>query len=126
MFGDVGQPVDPVSCPTVDPPGLAFRPDGDPGGGVEADALSITLDAASAPSWWVLEVRDASGALRLHERIPPLGSIDTIVWDGRGSDGMVVENGAFTITVVPDDGSGNRGAGCTLQAVIDNRTGALP
>ncbi len=126
VFGDVGQPVDAVACPAIDPPGLVFRPDGDPGAGVEADEVAITLDSASAPSWWVMEVHDAAGARRLHDRIPPLGASDTIVWDARGFDGMVVENGSFTITVVPDDGSGNRGAGCTLDVVIDNRTGALP
>jgi hypothetical protein len=74
----------------------------------------------------VLDVHDASGLLRMHDRIPPLGATDTIVWDGRGFDGMVVENGTFTVTVVPADGAGNRGSGCTLHVVVDNRTGAVP
>jgi hypothetical protein len=115
-----------VSCTALDPAGLAFRPDGDPGLGIESDELAITLESASTPAWWVLDVIDAGGARRLHDRFPPLGAIDEIAWDGRGSDGMVVENGTFTVTVVPDDGSGNRGSGCTLQAVVDNRTGTIP
>lgn len=121
-FGDVGATVDSVLCSPTPANGW-FRPDGDDGDGREADELEIALESDSAPAWWVMDVTDAYGTLVFHTRWVPTGGDDTIGWDGRGFDGMVMPNGVYTVAVAPDDGLGNRGAGCTVSAGLDNARG---
>jgi hypothetical protein len=119
-FGDLAPAVVPLVCTAVDPAWMWFRPDGDPGPGVEADVLTLTLDAQAAPAWWVLDVFAEDGTRRFHDRFVPLGAHDTLVWNGRGFDGVVVPDGVWTLEVTPDDGFGNRAAGCSLPIVVAN------
>ncbi len=122
-FGDVGAPPAAVSCPTVTPTGGLFRPDGDDGVGADADEVLLQLEAATAPAWWVAEVRDDEGELLVQRWTIPGGASDTWSWDGRDGAGFVAPNGTYTITVRSDDGFGNRGTGCVVQAVVDNPSG---
>ena len=125
-FGDVGGFVDALVCPTVSPEGGLFVPDGDDGVGAQSDTLQVTLDSPFAPAWWVAEVRDSSGALVRQAWEVPLGPVDAWSWDGRDAAGVVVPNGTYSVAITPDDGVGNRGAGCVVQAVVDNSLGSVP
>jgi hypothetical protein len=115
-----------LACTGFEPASLSMRPDGDPGAEEEADALSIAVSTLTAPGWWVLEVRDGDGGLVRHVRLPPAGPVDTVVWDGRDARGFVVPNGAYSVEVSPDDGLGNRGAGCARTVNVDNWLGGTP
>jgi hypothetical protein len=125
-FGDVGGSVDPVTCALLDPASGRFRPDGDDGAAEESDTVVLSLESGFTPAWWVVEVRDASGALVRQVWDVPLGPVDTWAWDGRNQLGQVVANGTYSVTVAPDDGVGNRGTACTVQAIVDNREGTVP
>lgn len=118
-FGVVGATPDPVSCPTVVPAG-AFRPDGDDGEGGEVDRVTLSLESASAPAWWVAEIHDASGTLVVQRWLVPAGPSDEWSWDARDEAGFVVPGGTYTLTVRSDDGFGNRGAGCVVQTTVEH------
>lgn len=126
VFGDVGAPVDPVSCVGTTPSDGVFRPDGDDGVGREADAVGVALQAVVAPAWWEVDVSLAGGGTLRMERAVPVGAIDDWVWDGRDQGGQIVANGAYEIAVTPVDGQGNRGGGCVASVVVDNRLGSAP
>lgn len=123
-FGGSAALPEAASCVAFDPPGLAFRPDGDPGADAEADAIAVSVSSAQAPAWWVLEVTDDAGALVFQDWFVPVGAADTLSWGGRGFDGTVAPNGAWHLSVAPDDGLGNRGPGCAVTVTIDNALGA--
>ncbi|MBX2801602.1 MAG: Ig-like domain-containing protein [Myxococcales bacterium] len=110
--------VDAASCPSVTP--ARFRPDGDDGAGEEADAVEVVVESLTAPDLWVVDVLDSSGTRVRHERLVPVGSADTITWDGRAANGIIVPNGTYTIRIRPDDGFGNRATGCDEVVVVDN------
>jgi len=120
-FGDLTPAVDPVSGCIPDLP--VFRPDGDDGSGSEADWVTLTLESNSAPTWWVVSVRDDTDALVHRTYEVPAGPGDTWTWDGRGIDGRVLSNGAYQIAVDADDGQGNRGGACSAVVSIDNPGG---
>ncbi len=119
-LGGVGGVVDGVTCTDIAPG--AFRPDGDDGAGSDDDEVTLSVRSNSAPAWWVLEVRDPEGALVLQDWRVPDGAIDTVRWDGRGFDGIIVANGAYDLTVRPEDGLGNAGGACTDTVTVANRT----
>lgn len=125
-FGDVGGAPSAVSCTAFDPEALVLRPDGDPGLDSEADVLSVAVSSAETPAWWILEVRDAAGGLVRQEHLAPTGPSDTVVWNGRDLRGLVVPNGPWQVSIVPDDGLGNRGAGCERTVTVDNWFGVSP
>ena len=125
-FGDVGGGVDPVSCLAVTPAGQRFAPDGDDGLDAEADAIEVTIDSAFTPAWWVVTVTDQADAVVYQDWEVPLAPIDSLTWDGRNLAGLVVPNGTYQLEIAPEDGVGNRGAGCVVQAVVANGLGVLP
>ncbi|MFT4622440.1 MAG: hypothetical protein ACI8PZ_001096 [Myxococcota bacterium] len=120
-FGDVGGALDDVSCVVVAPLSSTFRPDGDDGPGDEADGVTITLDSASTPAWWIASVQRTDGELVERRWLPPTGPEDTWTWDGRDSTGGVVPNGVYEVVVQAGDGAGNRSDGCVVSPiVVDN------
>ncbi|MEQ1505500.1 MAG: Ig-like domain-containing protein [Myxococcota bacterium] len=122
-FGDEGVAPGDAGCASFDPPGLAIRPDGDPGSGAESDALAVLVSSAVAPAWWVLEVTDGAGARVFTDWEVPIGPVDTVSWDARDLQGLIVPNGAYRVSVAPDDGLGNRGLGCEVTVTVDNPVG---
>ncbi|MCB9669316.1 MAG: Ig-like domain-containing protein [Alphaproteobacteria bacterium] len=116
-FGLLPPDVDPVAC-TADT--AIFRPDGDPGAGIEADLVNVSLQSASTPAGWVATVRDATGGVLRVDRFEPLGPLDSWSWDGRGVDGAVAADGVYTLVVEADDGFGNRVDGCVINVTLDN------
>jgi hypothetical protein len=124
-FGDVGGLVDPLTCPTILPAGLLFRPDGDDGIDDEADELLVEVDSAQAPAWWVVEVFDGPTLVR-QDYLVPGGPVDVVGWDGRDRLGGIVDNGSWELHIRPEDGLGNRGAGCDIDVTVDNIEGRAP
>ncbi len=117
----------PNSLSSVDsclPDTYVFRPDGDDAAGEEADTVVVDVRTARAPFAWLITVRDASGALVHFERALASSSAELLSWDGRDLTERVVPNGAYTIRVDTDDGSGNRGGACTTVATVDNLWGS--
>jgi flagellar hook assembly protein FlgD len=108
-----------VSCPAITPTG-PFRPDGDDGAGNEVDQVTLSLESAATPAWWVAEVQDALGELVVQRWLVPAGPTDEWSWDARDAAGFVVPSGSYTITVRPDDGFGNRGTGCVVQTSVEH------
>ena len=126
-FGAVVDSGDVVSCAPILPEGGWFRPNGDDGVGGESDVVTVDITTAVAPAWWVLSVTDRqTGVLLRRDYLVPSGAFDTMTWDGRDATGGIVDNGDYEIRVEPEDGLGNRGAGCTVVAWIDNVVGEAP
>ncbi|MEQ1568251.1 MAG: hypothetical protein ABMA64_21610 [Myxococcota bacterium] len=122
-FGATGGALPTLSCTSFEPSSLVLRPDGDPGPGDESDLLSIGVSSASAPAWWVLEVRDGADTPIVQRRVAPTGASDAVVWDARDARGVVVANGPWKVRVAPDDGLGTRGVGCEVTVTVDNPVG---
>jgi len=125
-FGDVGGGVDPVTCGEVSPVGGRFAPDGDDGDANEADEVTVTVSSAFAPAWWVATVTDDEGTVVYQDWEAPLAPVDSWSWHGRDQRGFVVPNGTYQVALAPEDGVGNRGTACVVQAVVDNGRGDLP
>ncbi|MCB9685906.1 MAG: hypothetical protein H6735_12765 [Alphaproteobacteria bacterium] len=116
----------PATCESFVPSTLLFRPDGDDGGGEEADTFRITVRSSSAPAWWVLEVVDGQADLVDVQWIVPLGATDTLSWDGRDLTGTIVPDGTYAVSIAPDDGLGNAGAACVSTVIVDNLPPGIP
>ena len=100
-----------------------FRPDGDDGSGSEADSVTLSLSASDIAEWWRLELYNSDGEMVLteHHSAGVSGSkTGTLTWDGRGGDGLVVDNGVYTLRTVPLDAAWNEGAGCAADVTVDN------
>ena len=120
QFGDVADTAPDVSKCALST--SVFRPDGDAsGGGSEADEVTISVAAASAPSWWTLTVLDADGEEVLATRAVAAGASDSLTWDGRDVDGFIVDNGTYTLVLGAEDAYWNEGATCTGEVAVDNR-----
>ena len=101
-------------------------PDGDPGAGSEADVFAIDLSSATAPAWWVVEVRDVADAVVWHERVVPAAASDVVTWGARDLAGFIVPNGTWRVSTWPDDGLGGSGTGCEVTVTVANPSGASP
>lgn len=117
-FGDL--PSLAAAVTTCDPDRASFRPDGDDGVGAEADEVTLSIGSASTPEWWVITVADAGGATLRRDFVPATSASETWAWDGRDVGERIAGDGAYTITVDSDDGSGNRGGSCTTTISVDN------
>ncbi len=117
-FGAVASTVGTVSA-ACDFNLLAFRPDGDPGVGSEADAVVVGLAPASAPTWWALTVSDADGTAVRRTRVT--GASATVTWDGRGDDGIVSDEGTYTVAVAALDATSNAGDACAASVALTQR-----
>ena len=99
----------------------SFRPDGDSGSGSEADSATFTLKATGTPAWWELEVDDEDGDLVRLDRVAATSASGSWSWDGRGQNGVVVSNGAYTLIARAIDASFNAGTECSKKIQVDNR-----
>ena len=115
-FGAVANTAPTGSCLEPTP---TFRPDGDDGLGAEADRLSIGLSASSTPTWWALTVSDADGVPVLRTR--DAGSANSVSWDARSDDGLVVPPGDYTVTIDAIDATGNASSVCDAGVVVSLR-----
>lgn len=95
---------------------LQFTPDGDPGLGVEADEVDLSLVGAAIPSWWWLTVTDASENLVWSWR--STGTNAGLSWDGRDLDGRIVAPGSYRLDARAIDSFGNIGDPCTQWAEV--------
>jgi hypothetical protein len=108
---------------TCDPSTPLFRPDGDDSGTdpFEADVVVLDLVATDPAAWWLLEVFDLAGN---RVAMSHSGALDldngAVEWDGRGSDGTILDNGMYTLAVTAKDASWNEGAPCLANVIIDN------
>jgi hypothetical protein len=109
----------PVVC-SVTP--VVFRPDGDPGTGIDADRVDVDATSASTPAFWQAIVRDDAGTTLVRERIVPTGPAALWSWDGRDVDGRVQPDGLYTIDFRSDNGAGRTTGGCVQSITLANGT----
>ncbi|HNH47848.1 MAG TPA: Ig-like domain-containing protein, partial [Myxococcota bacterium] len=93
-----------------------FTPDGDPGAGVEADEVDMSLVGAAIPSWWWLTVTDESENLVWSWRSD--GVNPGLSWDGRNLDGRIVPAGSYRMEGRAIDSYGNIGDPCTQSVEV--------
>jgi hypothetical protein len=117
-FGDVVDTAPPVvSCvPSFD----QFRPDGDDGGGVDADAVSVQIASADTPEWWWMEISNAAGEVVHWIPAMAAGLTETLAWDGRGADGRIVDAGRYTIATVALDANLARSVACDVVVEVQH------
>lgn len=120
-FGDVANTLPLLAGCSLDR--SEFMPDGDDGTGEHADSVALTPVAATSPTWWQLLVLGDSGDWV--RSAWTVGSLTTVVWDGRGDDGFVADAGTYTLSLSAIDAQGNVGAVCDERVVI-NQTVGLP
>jgi hypothetical protein len=109
-----------TSCPSNTP---SFRPDGDNGSGVEADSVAVAVFADSLPSWWWLEVWDDSNEVVAWLPTPASSNPETLSWDGRGSDGLIVPAGTYTLVVSALDSNRAENTACSVDVIVDHPIG---
>ena len=110
----VTAPMDRPQMPTVDTPPLARRCAMTP-----AKAVTTEASAMSAPVWWYVEIQDDSGGEVRTDWVAATAATETILWDARGADGVVVENGDYDLRVRAMDANLNQGLVCNFNARID-------
>ena len=120
-FGDVTDNAPGVSSCTPDTP--EFRPDGDDAVGVNADSVTIQAVASSVPEYWWVEVADDTGTVV--QWLPSVGTsaAQSLVWDGRAANGLVVAPGRYTLSTVALDGRLARGSTCVSQVDVSQLVG---
>jgi len=98
---------------TVTAPYAVFSPGSEEGRGV------LVFDQATTEEEvWTGKITDASGQVIRTVRWP--GKADaTYLWDGRGSDGKILPDGAYTYTVSATDRAGNTGSSIAVPVSID-------
>lgn len=98
---------------SVTAPYLVFSPGSEEGRGVLVFEQKTTEE-----DLWNGKLADASGTVIRTVRWP--GKADaTYLWDGRGSDGKILQDGTYVYTVEATDKAGNTGASAGLQVTID-------
>ncbi len=97
----------------------AFVPDGDDGAATEADRVSFTPLSASSPSWWELQVLEASGASVRTLRTD--GVSLSLAWDGRADGGAVAAAGTYQAALYVIDAADNRASVCVKSIELNQR-----
>jgi hypothetical protein len=98
-----------------------FRPDGDDGSAEESDTVELSFTAGGAPAWWQVVVLDSRGEAVAQYSIPEGASAaGSMLWQGVGSGGTVLPNGAYTIAISALDGSWNAGGECAVEVIVAN------
>jgi hypothetical protein len=116
LIGEEVEAPDVLDC-AVDP--VRFRPDGDDGTGVEADAVDVEITASATGSWWIFEVWDRQGRRIRQDRLSPSGPVDVWRWDGRRDDGRVVPAGLYDVIVTPESSRSTLGVSCVRSVEVD-------
>ena len=79
------------------------------------------VSTPTTPSWWELEVVDAAGDLVYLWRTAAGSAAASLAWSGRDQDGLVVENGTYTVTLTALDDHWNAGLPCSQAVSVSNR-----
>ncbi|MCB9746411.1 MAG: Ig-like domain-containing protein [Alphaproteobacteria bacterium] len=101
-----------------------ITPDGVHGFGDEADAVTLSVAADAAPTWWLMEVYDADGERILTERSAGGSASTQLSWSAQGDDGIVVPAGIWRVDLSTADGQGNLSAPCSLDVQVVERYSA--
>jgi hypothetical protein len=103
----------------------SFRPDGDDSSTVSEQLDSVSVEATSSAlgEYWKTTVHRGVELVRTELSIP-LSTTETVSWDGRGDDGMVLPAGLYRVTVSVMDGQGNEDAGCEQVVELEQAYGA--
>ena len=88
--------------------------------GPDADTVSLSVLAEDTAAWWQLEVFSDESELLLLEHLAAGTDADTLTWDGRGGDGLIVDNGDYLLKVVALDDAWNAGAACSRSSWSDS------
>ena len=91
-----------------------FIPDGDDSATLgEADEIGLEVESNVRGDRWLLEVFDADGE-RIRTEIELANSAThTLLWDGRGDDGILSATGAYELSGAILDSQGNASSACT-------------
>lgn len=119
-FGDVTDSAPSVTnCSTSLP---LFRPDGDPGEGVEAESIRVDVQTSGESHWLDVSVWDMDGKWHGAKEVDiGMSRSGSFPWDGRGDDGQVVDNGVYQIAVSAMDEHYNPGTSCVVGVRVENR-----
>ena len=124
-FGDVDD--DAIDMQSCNADLARFRPDGDDGADEEADSVEISLVADDIPAWWEVFVSDSDGeAVFVDRQTGTTSASDTWTWDGRGNDGVTVQNGTYTLEIAAIDASWNARGACEVNVELDNHVRPPP
>lgn len=100
------------------PSGAVITPDLDPGTGDQADAVELDVVATEVPELWWLEVTLADGTPIDWRATAASGATDTLSWDGRGVDGLVVPAGDYVLEVAALDEDRQAAATCVASVTV--------
>jgi hypothetical protein len=117
-FGALGT-LGPVSA--CNPDNTSFRPDGDDGVGIEADAVRFSLATSTTPARWAITVSNADGEGVRYQHPEAAAASGDWLWDGRDDSGAIVANGTYTVEVYAEDSTGAHGASCFATVDVVNR-----
>ncbi len=124
-LGAVGDSAPDVSICVADTDTL--RPDGDDVGATsEADFAEITVVALGVPTWWRMEITDEDGEARGVHWQAETALVGDLLWDARGLNGHVLDNGSYTVTIQGADTYLNLGSAYELILTIDNQVVEVP
>lgn len=102
-----------TSCTLAHP---VFRPNGDPGSGVEADEAVVSFAADIEHGTFRFAVRDDSGAVLRTERQEVRGGGEgSFAWDGRDQSEAIAPDGRYTLVITPHTIAGTPGPSCEVQ-----------
>ncbi len=118
-FGDVDNAeVDVTDCSLST---SVFRPDGDDGSDEDADDVDISVTADVVTDFWEMVITDRDAAEVLVYRTDGGSSATTtLTWDGRDTEGHILDNGDYALQISALDESWNAGDVCTVDVSIDN------
>ena len=97
-----------------------FRPDGDPGAGVDADMVEVAVIADSTPALWWMVVTDSAGNAVLWQPTAGGAASATLEWDGRGTSGRVLQAGAYNIEISGRDANFVQGSVCSVWVDVEH------
>jgi hypothetical protein len=67
---------------------------------------------------WLLEVFDSTGTRIRTYREATVTTNATLLWDGRGDDGILSEPGDYLVGATVEDAQGNVSAGCLEHVML--------
>jgi hypothetical protein len=96
-----------------------FIPDGDSSTAFgQADEAGVSLNSSIRGEMWLLEVFDSTGTRIRTYREATVTTNATLLWDGRGDDGILSEPGDYLVGATVEDAQGNVSAGCLEHVML--------